>query len=197
MRDFAPLGTKWLGYFFVWGGVLEIRRDACTDFDAKYVKRYGSAQGSAFRGSLNQYLRFRPPFSPKWSRDFAHAQKFIRLLTQGRALFWHNFYLPSSQSHQTCIVNRQIGVVDSKYVGKIYPLRTGHVIRRMRTSQKRNVNGIQWKTLWLITQERISIGCSNLVAGLDTWPAMCDNCSRPKGQTSRLQGHVTYHQTQH
>jgi len=46
MRDFAPLGTKWLGYFLV----LEIgySRDARTDFDAKYVKRRSSAQGSAF-----------------------------------------------------------------------------------------------------------------------------------------------------
>jgi len=43
MRDFAPL--KWLGYFMV----LEkgCSRDACTDFDAKYVKRRGSVQGSA------------------------------------------------------------------------------------------------------------------------------------------------------
>jgi len=40
-------------------------RGACTDFDAKYVKRRRSAQGSAFWGSRNQNLRFRPPFSPK------------------------------------------------------------------------------------------------------------------------------------
>jgi len=39
--------------------------DTRTDFDAKYVKRSGSAQGSAFWGSRNQNLRFRPPFSPK------------------------------------------------------------------------------------------------------------------------------------
>jgi len=43
-------------------------------------------------------------------------------------------------------MNRQIGVVDSKYVGEIYTLGTGHVIRRMRSSQKRSVSGIQWKT---------------------------------------------------
>ena len=36
-----------------------------TDFDAKYVKRRGSAQGSAYWGPQNQYLRFGPPFSPK------------------------------------------------------------------------------------------------------------------------------------
>jgi len=61
MRDFAPL--KWLVYFLV----LEkgYSRDACTDFDAKYVKQRGSAQGNDFWGSRNQNLRFRPPFSPK------------------------------------------------------------------------------------------------------------------------------------
>ena len=58
MRDFAPLVTQLL----FWGGVLEkgYSRDAYTDFDAKYVKRRGSAQGSAFWGSRNQNLRFRP-----------------------------------------------------------------------------------------------------------------------------------------
>ena len=65
MRDFAPLGTKRLGYFL--GGFLEksYSRDARTDFDAKYVKRRGSAQGSAFWGSQNQHLRFGPHFPPK------------------------------------------------------------------------------------------------------------------------------------
>ena len=64
MRHFAPLVTRLL---FFGGGVLEkgYSRDACTDFDAKYVKRRGSAQGSAFWGSRNQNLRFRPSFSPK------------------------------------------------------------------------------------------------------------------------------------
>jgi len=35
-----------------------------TDFAAKYVKRRGSAQGSHFWGSRNQYLKFGPLFSP-------------------------------------------------------------------------------------------------------------------------------------
>jgi len=54
MGDFATL--KWLGYFFL---VLEkgYSRDACTDFEAKYVKRRGSAQRSAFWGSRNQNIR--------------------------------------------------------------------------------------------------------------------------------------------
>jgi len=45
------------------GGVLEkgYCRDARTDFDAKYVKRCGSAQGSAFWGLRNQYQT--TPFS--------------------------------------------------------------------------------------------------------------------------------------
>jgi len=56
MRDFAPLATSDSATFF--GGVLEkgYSRDACTDFDAKYAKRRGSAQGSAF--SRNQNLKF-------------------------------------------------------------------------------------------------------------------------------------------
>ena len=61
MRDFAPLMTRLLFWVLEKG----YSRDACTDFDAKYVKRRGSAQGSAFWGSRNQNLRFRPPFSPK------------------------------------------------------------------------------------------------------------------------------------
>ena len=50
MRDFAPLGKKVTRLLF-WG-VLEkgYSRDARADFDAKYVKRRGSAQGSAFWG---------------------------------------------------------------------------------------------------------------------------------------------------
>jgi len=64
MRDFAPQSDSAI---FFGGGVLEIgySQDARTDFDEKYVKRRGSAQGSALWGSRNQNLRLRPPFSPK------------------------------------------------------------------------------------------------------------------------------------
>ena len=62
----------------------------------------------------------------------------------------------------------QIGVRDFKYAGKICPLRIGNVIRRMRTGCKRNVNGILWEMSELITQERIAVGSSNLVKGLNT-----------------------------
>ena len=61
MRDLAPLVTRLLFLVLEKG----YSRDACTDFDAQYVKRRGSAQGSAFWGSRNQNLRLRPPFSPK------------------------------------------------------------------------------------------------------------------------------------
>ena len=45
-------------WLFLGGGVLEkgYSRDTRTDFDAKYVKRRGSAQGSAFWGSKNKVL---------------------------------------------------------------------------------------------------------------------------------------------
>ena len=62
--------------------------------------------------------------------------------------------------HKSCIVNRQIGVRDFKYVGKICPLRIGHVIRRMRSGCRRIVNGILWEMSELISQERIAVGSS-------------------------------------
>ena len=67
--------------------------------------------------------------------------------------------------YKSCTVNRQIGVRDFKYVGKICPPRTGHVIRRMRSGYKRIANGILWELSELITQERIAVGFSNLVEG--------------------------------
>jgi len=58
--------------------------------------------------------------------------------------------------------------MDFKYVGKICPLRIGHVIRRMRSGCKRIYNGILQEMSELITQERIAVGSSNLVEGLIT-----------------------------
>jgi len=84
-------------------------RDAWTDFDAKYVKRRGSTQRSAFWGSRNQNLSFLPPhFPPK-----------------------------------------------PPFLGPI-------------------------------STERIGVGSSYLVARLDTWLAMNDNCSRSKGQGHKV-----------
>jgi len=62
------LFTRLFVRFFFWGGgVLQIvySQDARTDFDAKYVKSRGSAQGLAFWGSQNQKLSFIPLFAPK------------------------------------------------------------------------------------------------------------------------------------
>jgi len=67
-------------------------------------------------------------------------------------------------------------------VGKISPLRIGHVIRRIRSGCRRIVNGILWELSELITQERIAAASSNLMEGLDTWPAMYDRYPRSKGQ---------------
>ena len=44
---------------------LAYSQDAHTDFHAKYAKRCGSAQGCAFWGSWNQYLKFQPLLPPK------------------------------------------------------------------------------------------------------------------------------------
>ena len=90
----------------------------------------------------------------------------------------------------SCTVNRQIGVGDSKNVILFDPLLTSHVIWRMRTGRVRILNGNQRETLWLINQELIAVGSSNLVARLFTWPIMHSNCSRSKGQKSRSQGHT-------
>ena len=68
MRDFPPLVTR-LRFWVLEKGY---SRDARIDFDAKYVKRRGSAQGSAFWGPRNQNLRLRPPFSPNTAIFWPH-----------------------------------------------------------------------------------------------------------------------------
>ena len=65
-------------------------------------------------------------------------------------------------------MNRQIRVADSKNVIVFDPLLTGHVIRRMRSGRVGILNGNQRETLYLINQERIDMGSSNLVARLVT-----------------------------
>jgi len=44
----------------------------------------------------------------------------------------------------------------------------------MLSGGKRTVNVILWEMSEIITQERIAVGSSNLVAGLIIWPAMYD-----------------------
>jgi len=89
----------------------------------------------------------------------------------------------------------QIRVVDSKNVIVFVPLLSGHVIRCMRSGRVRILNANQRETLWLINQELIGVGSSNLVARLGTWPAVHSNCSKSKGKKSRSQSHVTCQQT--
>jgi len=52
-----------------------------------------------------------------------------------------------TQPNRSCIVNRQIGIGDSKNVIVFDSLLTGHVIRRMRTGRLRIFNGNQQETL--------------------------------------------------
>jgi len=63
MRDFAhQIVYSAICSFF--GGFFK-SSTASTDFDAKYVKRRGTAQGCVFWGSQNQKLSFKPLFAPK------------------------------------------------------------------------------------------------------------------------------------
>jgi len=83
----------------------------------------------------------------KRSRDFAHAQKLIRLLTQGRALLSQITLITFIVEPPKCIVNRQIRVGDSENVIFFDPLLAGRVIRRMRSSSVSIFNGNQLETL--------------------------------------------------
>jgi len=82
-------------------------------------------------------------------------------------------------------VNRQIGVGNSKNVIVFDPLLTGHVIRRMRSGRVRIFNGNEWKTLSLITQERVGVGGLNLVGIINVGVDACGILSRSVGQTNR------------
>ena len=82
-------------------------------------------------------------------------------------------------------MNRLIGVGDSKYVIVFDPLLTRDVIRRMRSGRVRIFNGNQWEMLSLITQERIGVGASNLVAIIEVGVDACGILSRSVGQTNR------------
>ena len=65
MRDFASQIVYSVNFSFFCVHHLVYSQDARTDFDAKYVKRRGSTQGSAFWWSQNQKLSFTPLFPPK------------------------------------------------------------------------------------------------------------------------------------
>ena len=82
-------------------------------------------------------------------------------------------------------MNKQIGLQHTKNVIVFDPLLISHVIRRMRSGRVRIINGNQWETLSLITQERIGVGASTLVGIIDVGVDACGILSRPVGQTNR------------
>jgi len=84
MRDYEAPGL----FFGRKGGSWEkLLSDALTNFDTKYVKRRGWAQESAFWGLRNQYIKTRPPFSPKNRHLGPHFDGFnIELLESKRPL---------------------------------------------------------------------------------------------------------------
>ena len=66
MRDFArQIVYSAICSFFLGGFSSRLQSRRRTDFDAKYVKRRGFAQGRAFWGSQNQKLSFTPLFAPQ------------------------------------------------------------------------------------------------------------------------------------
>ena len=78
MRDFAPLGTKWLGYFF--GGSWErLQPRRVHRFWRKIRQTTRFRARKCLLGSRNQNLRLRPPFSPKTAIFGPH--------------FWQNFFV--------------------------------------------------------------------------------------------------------
>jgi len=88
-----------------------------------------------------------------------------------------------------CILNKQIGVRDFKYMGKnLPPTHMSRDTSHMRSGCKRIFSGILWEMSELITQERTAVRSSNLVKGLTIWPAMYDHWPRSNGQMSRSQG---------
>ena len=82
MRDFAhQIVYSAICSFFLGSSSRLYSQDVRTDFDAKYVKRRGSAQGRAFWGSQNQKLSFTPLFPQKppfWGRFRRDLEIFAR-----------------------------------------------------------------------------------------------------------------------
>jgi len=72
---------------------------------------------------------------------------------------WHLDYAPMRKVRCPCTRTSKFCTNAKKLKKSIHKVNYG-------SSQKRDVSGIQWKTLWLITQERIGVGSSNLVTGL-------------------------------
>ena len=73
---------------FFGGGVLEkgYSRDACTDFDAKYVKLRGSAQGSAFWGVAKPKSKVSTPIFPKTRHFWAPFRRDLEFFRPKTAL---------------------------------------------------------------------------------------------------------------
>ena len=87
-------------------------------------------------------------------------------------------------------MNRQIGGQGFQICNVFDPLLTGHVIRRMRSGRVRIFNGYQRETLYLVTQERIGVGSSYLVAVAAIQVVQVVRCTRahdPWGPTSEDQ----------
>jgi len=123
MRDFAPLGTKWLGYFF-WGGFL---RKAIAETRLPILTQNTSNDAVPHNevplGVAKPISKVWTPIFPQNRHFWAPFRRNLQLVQRGRGF-------------QKC--------------NRFWPLLTGvtgHVIRRMRSGRVRIFNGNQRETL--------------------------------------------------
>ena len=100
--------------------------------------------GSLDVASLRTHVRSDTPMpsSDVGQRMCVDVSRPLEVKGQGHKVT-HKKFTP----YKSCIVNRQFGVGDSKYVIIFDSLLTGHVIRRMRSGRVRIFNANQWETL--------------------------------------------------
>jgi len=79
--------------------------------------------------------------------------------------------------------------MDFKYVGKICPLRIGHMIMPMRSGCRRNCQWYPTGDVRTHNSRTDSLRILKLFVGVTMWPAMYYHWTRSKGQRSRSQCH--------
>jgi len=115
-----------LGYLFVfWGSSSHLQPRRPHGFWRKIRQKMRFRARMCLLGSQSQKLSFTLLFAPKNHHFGALFRRDLEIFARKR--LWHH-----RSSIKCCIVNRHIGVGDSKNVIVLDPLLTGHVICRMR-----------------------------------------------------------------
>jgi len=87
LRDFATLGTKWLGYFFWF--LRKATAETCAPILTKYVKRRRSTQGSAFLGVAKPKPKVLTPIFPQNRHFWAPFRPDLQFFRPKTALTWY------------------------------------------------------------------------------------------------------------